>query len=71
MVRIGSVIAVVGVVITVLSFLLASHQGGADPARTTVGNWWLTSLGIAVLVVGVVLAGFGLVMSRRQLPRSS
>jgi hypothetical protein len=71
MVRIGSVIALAGVVITVLSFLLASQQGGADPARETSGNWLLTSVGIGALVVGLVLAGFGLVMSRRQLPRGS
>ena len=71
MVRIGSVIALVGVVITALSFVLASQQGGADPARATSGNWILTSVGIAVLVVGLVLAGFGLVMSRPQLPRGS
>ena len=71
MVRIGSLIALAGVVITALSLFLASRQGGADPAHETSGNWYLTAFGIAVLVVGVVLAGFGLVMSRRQLPRSS
>ncbi len=68
MVRIGSVIALVGIVITVLSIVLAPHRGAVDPAHEAWGWWAFTSIGIAVLVVGVVLVGFGLVMPRRRLP---